>query len=159
MITLGPLGADDTHEPFDRFVERRVGEVVRPSVVVAIGHAGVVVAEQVHGRVPDRVRRVLQLLHPHREEVLAHFRRVDRGIQDVAGLATGAAHEHRPHTLVAIARHGTGALRGLVVGVCMHREQAQRRSGVVKGVSHDADDTDRIRGVGTVQRVPRGSRS
>jgi hypothetical protein len=24
----------------------------------------------------------------------------------------------------------------------MHREQAQRRSGVVKGDSHDADDTD-----------------
>jgi len=45
----------------------------------------------------------------------------------------------------------------------MHREQAQRRSGVVKGDGHDADDTDsmtvvdpvRTKGVGTVRRVPR----
>ena len=33
---LRPLGADDAHEPVDRLVERRVGEVVGPCALVSV---------------------------------------------------------------------------------------------------------------------------
>ena len=52
---LRPLGADDLHEPLDRFVERRVREVVGAGVRLGVGHARVAVAEHVQRRVADRV--------------------------------------------------------------------------------------------------------
>ena len=82
-------------QPLDRLVERGVGEVVGPGVVVGVGHAGVVVAEQVHRRVPDGGDAVLELLHAHLGQVGPHLGRVDRRVEDVARLATGAAHERR----------------------------------------------------------------
>ena len=48
---------------------------------------------------------------------------LDRGIQDVAGFATGAAHEHVAHTFGGVLRGRARTLRRFVVGVRVHLQE------------------------------------
>ena len=62
---------------------------------------------------------------PDRGEIGAHVVGVDLGVEDVAGLATGAGDEHGAYALGAVLGHGGGALGGFVVGVRVHREHSE----------------------------------
>ena len=58
-------------------------------------------------------------------EALADLRPVHGRVQDVAGLAAGAAHERRADALVDVLGDGGGALGRLVVGVGVDAEEAE----------------------------------
>jgi hypothetical protein len=83
--------------------------------------------------VADDLGRRRQLPAAHRRQVGADLRAVHRGVEDVAGLAAGAAHEHGPHAARVVAGDRARALRGLVVGVRVDREQT--------AVSHASEPT------------------
>ena len=123
---LRTLGPDEGHESTDRLVERRVGEVVGPFVHVGVGHAGVVVAEHLDDVVADRRGAVGELLHADVVEIVPDVRRVDRGIQDLAGFATGATDEHGSDAFVVVPSDRRASLRRLVVRVRVHGQHAER---------------------------------
>ena len=72
--------------------------------------------------------RLVELTHAHGCEILAGLGRVGLGIEDVAGLASGAGHEDGVDALAVVAGHRGGALRRLVVGMRVDRKHTHRRS-------------------------------
>ncbi len=123
---LGPLTPDDLDEPSDGLVEVGPGEATRVFVLGCVGHARVAVAEPDDLVVADDLRRGRQLAAAHRRRGRPGPRDVSiAGIEDRAGLATGAAHEHAPRALVVVPGDRAGALRRLVVGVGVHGEQTE----------------------------------
>ena len=62
-----------------------------------------------------------------------HLGLVHRRVEDVARLAAGAAHEHGVHAFGVVPGDRAGALRRLVVGMGVHREDAETLSGLVGG--------------------------
>ena len=121
------------HQPPDRLVERRVGEVVGLGVGLGVGHARVAVAEQVQLGVPDGVDAGAQLRHAHRAEVGADLGGVGGGVEDLAFLAAGAAHQRGADALGRVARDRARALRRLVVGVGVHRHETEGMTSGVEG--------------------------
>src|SRR5207245_440653 len=89
---LRTFRADDLDEAPNRLVQRSVGEIVGARVRLRVGHPGIVIAEHVKRVVADRIDGVAQLLHPDGRELVTNGRSVDFGVEDVAGLAAGAAH-------------------------------------------------------------------
>ena len=67
----------------------------------------------------------LELAPAHRADVGAHLGGVHRRVEDVPLLAAGAGDEDGVDALGVVAGDGAGALRGLVVGVGVDRQQAQ----------------------------------
>ncbi len=94
-------------------------------VVLGVGHARVPVSEEVELVVPDDPDALLQLLEADRREIGPGLGAVGLLVEDVAGLAAGARDEHRVHPFGHVPGHGGGALRGLVVGVGVHRQHAK----------------------------------
>jgi hypothetical protein len=127
---LRSLTADDLDQAPDGLVEVGVDEGLGVAVLGAVGHAGVPVAEQHHVVVADDLRRAGQLAAADVGEVGPHLGPVHRRVEDVAGLAAGARHQHRVDSLVVVAGHRPGPFRGFVVGMGVNAEQAQ------SGVSH-----------------------
>ena len=130
---LWPCGTDDRHEPADRLVERRVREVVGPRVRLGIRHARVVIAEPPQLVVADRRDARLELLHAHLGEPRPDVGRVDRLVQDVAGLTAGAADEHAPDALVVVAGDRRRALRRLVVRVRVDGQEREPLTVTIRG--------------------------
>src|SRR5207245_2555022 len=85
--------------------------------------------------VSDDARRGVELAHPHPVEIGPYLRRVHRGVQDVAGLATGAADENAAGAGLVVAVDSGRALRRLVVGVGVHGQQPELVVGQI-GHSH-----------------------
>ena len=105
-------------------VEWRVGEVVGPRVRLGVGHAGVVVPEEVQRRVPDRLDAGAQLVDEHLGQVVPHVGSIGGRVEDVAGLATGGAHEDAADALGGVLGDRARALRRLVVRMRVHRKEA-----------------------------------
>ena len=122
---LGALPADDGDEPLDRLVERGLAERGRVGVGLGVGHARVAVAEEHRLVVADDVGGRLQLGHPDPPDVGPHLGRVHGGVEDVALLAAGAAHQHGAHALGVVLGHRRRALGGLVVGVRVDAQEAE----------------------------------
>ena len=61
---------------------------------------------------------------PDGRELVTNGRSVDFGVEDVAGLAAGAAHEHGPDAVVHVTGDRPRALGRLVVGMGVHGEHA-----------------------------------
>ena len=107
----------------------RVGEVVGPGVVLGVGHPAVAVPEHLQRRVPEHAHALGEFGHPQLVHRLGRTRVLDRGVQDVARFAAGAADEHVVHALGRVLRRGAGTLRGFVVGVGVDLEEAQTFGG------------------------------
>ena len=123
---VGALAAEDRDQATDGLVERRLGEAAGVLVLRHARHARVAVAQPHDLGVAEDLGGLGQLLAAHAGEVGPHLLGVHRRVEDVAGLAARAADEHAPHPGVAEERDRAGALGGFVVGVGVHRQQAQR---------------------------------
>ena len=123
------LGADDGRETLHRLSEGGGGEGVRRRRVLCVGHAGIPVAQPDHLVVTDDLGRSIQLLPPQFRQALSRLRSVDCRVENAAFLPAGAADQHRAHSFVRVTRHRGGAFGGLVVGVCVNREQPQGFTG------------------------------
>ena len=66
----------------------------------------------------------LQLGDAHLGQVVPHVGSVGGRVEDVAGLATGAAHEHAADALGGVLGDRARALRRLVVGMGVDRKEA-----------------------------------
>ncbi len=130
---LRSFGTDQPDQPLHRLVQWGVREVVRSMVDVGVGHPGIVVAEQVHDVVSDGLGAGLELAHAHAVQIGADLRGVHRGVEDVAGLTTGAAHEHGVHTLVVVPSDRRAPLRCLVVRVRVNGQDGERVPVAVDG--------------------------
>ena len=119
---------DHGHEPAHRLVEGCLGEAVGAGVGRRVLHARVAVAEHDHLVVADHRGGGLELTASDTGEVGAHLGRVHGRVEDVALLASGAAHEDGVDALGVVARHGGRPLRRLVVGVGVDGQQTQARA-------------------------------
>ena len=111
------------------------------------GHARIAVAQHDHVVVADEPGRPVELeradlghlglhgigVHPEERAALLG----QAGVEEVALLAAGAAHQHRADALGVVAGDRGGALGGLVVGVGVERHEAQRLGSSRRGT----DDT------------------
>ena len=103
MITWGRCAADDLDQLAHRLVQRGPGEAAGSALASRVGHPRVAVAEQDDLVVADDLGRPRQLLHADLVQPLPHLGRVHGRVEDVALLATGAAHEHGAHALGVVA--------------------------------------------------------
>ncbi len=102
-------------------------------VRLAVGHAGVAVAEHHDLVVPDDGGRLGELGGTDGADVGPHLGTVHGRVEDVALLAAGAADEHGADAFAAVLGDGARALRRLVVGMGVHGEEAERLIHVENG--------------------------
>ncbi len=134
---LGPLTADDRDQPPGGLVDVGLMEAVRMVVRFGVGHARVAVAEHLDDVEADDLSGRRQFAGAHRrnlgplllggEPVERLTLLAQRGVLQVALLATGAAHQHGADALVVVLGERRCTLGGLVVGMGVN---GQQRSGV-----------------------------
>ncbi len=138
---LRTLPPDDGHQPFHRFRERGVGEVVGTCVGVGVGHSRVAVAEEIELGVPDGLDAGPQLGLANRAEIGPDLGGVSGRIEDVALFAAGTAHQRRPDPFGGVPRDRACALRRFVVWVSVHRHETERIAGDVERCGHAREAT------------------
>jgi hypothetical protein len=121
-----PFLPDDADQRPDRFLEWGRGE---GAGLAARWHVRVPVAEHPDPFIAEMRCCSYQLLTADLRETRLHLRTIESRVQDVAGLTSGAANEHRAYPCRGIASNAAPSLGGLVVGVSMNREQATQARG------------------------------